>query len=179
MPYATKYTPETREQFAIRIAGGESILAAASALGINRTTAQRWKTEGRNSGLLARQYEKTPKGFLMRAYRNMKSRVDGVQKLKAHLYVGKGLHVSKEDFYAWSEADTAFNRLFSAWVRAGYDQRLTPSIDRIDSNKGYSLSNMRWITHSMNSALAHNASVESRKLKQALYRAAGINHVKA
>jgi hypothetical protein len=35
-----------------------------------------------------RTYEKTPKGFLMRTYRNMQSRVSGVQWRKAHLYAG-------------------------------------------------------------------------------------------
>ena len=35
---------------------------------------------------ICNRYEKTPKGFLMRLYRNMKSRVKGVQQAKHHLY---------------------------------------------------------------------------------------------
>lgn len=89
-------------------------------------------------------YEKTPNGFLMRVYRNMKSRIFGIQKLKQHLYVGKHL-LDKSDFYKWSLDNKNFNELFEIWKTSNYDRRLTPSIDRIDSSKGYELSNMQWI----------------------------------
>src|SRR5437868_1147795 len=46
-------------------------------------------------------YEKTPKGFLMRLYRNMQSRVTGVQKKKYHLYEGKEL-LPRAEFYDWA-----------------------------------------------------------------------------
>jgi hypothetical protein len=43
-------------------------------------------------------YEKTKKGFLMRKYRNMQSRVTGIQKKKAHLY--KDLYLlPREQYY--------------------------------------------------------------------------------
>ena len=97
-----------------------------------------------------RKYEKTKKGFLMRCYRNMKSRVTGVQKIKWHLYKGKPL-LPKDEFYEWSLADPEFNRLFSEWEASGYERRLAPSTDRIDSSAGYFLGNMEWVTHSENS----------------------------
>lgn len=50
-----------------------------------------------NGNEWTKKYERTPRGKLMRIYRNMKSRVEGVQKLKAHLYQGKEL-LSKEEF---------------------------------------------------------------------------------
>lgn len=99
-----------------------------------------------------RKYEKSLKGFIMRTYRNMKSRVEGVQKGKAHLYFGKFL-VNKEDFYLWVESRDDFFILWGQWLESDYDRKLTPSIDRVDSNLGYDLSNMRWITHSENSRL--------------------------
>ena len=97
-------------------------------------------------------YEKTVPGFLMRKYRNMLSRVNGVQKSKHHLYSGKHL-LSKDEFYAWSKVSGEFFTLFDAWEISGYDRKLCPTVDRIDSSKGYFVENMRWITHSENSSL--------------------------
>lgn len=86
----------------------------------------------------------------MRSYRNMKSRVLGIQKLKAHLY--KGLEIlSKETFYSWAKDNAQFLSLHSFWVETGYDKESSPSIDRVDSTKGYTLDNMRWVTKYENS----------------------------
>ena len=97
-------------------------------------------------------YEKTFNGFLMRAYRNMKSRVSGIQIAKFHLYKGKSI-LSKEDFYVWAKSSAELKVLFDAWELNNYDQKLTPSVDRINPTLGYFIENMRWITHSENSRL--------------------------
>jgi hypothetical protein len=96
-----------------------------------------------------KRYEKTLNGFLMRAYRNMKSRIAGIQSKKAHLYAGKSL-MSREDFYAWSQGNEDFLRLFTAWVVSGYERRISPSVDRIDATRGYEIGNIRWVTFSEN-----------------------------
>lgn len=83
----------------------------------------------------------------------MKSRVEGVQKAKFYLYEGKEL-LSKEEFYCWAKSNPAFWSLFSEWTQSGYDQKFTPSVDRIDSSKGYTLANIQWLTHQQNSAKA-------------------------
>lgn len=95
-------------------------------------------------------YEKTVYGFLMRAYRNMKSRVEGVQKQKDHLYKGKEI-LNKEDFYRFSMFDKSFIDLFSNYVLSGYERKLCPSPDRVDSSKGYTIENIEWVTLSENS----------------------------
>lgn len=95
-------------------------------------------------------YEKTISGLLMRMYRNMKSRVSGIQKSKYHLYRGKEL-LKKEEFYSWANNSKEFLDLFTKWKDSKYDRKLTPSVDRIDSSKGYSIPNMEWVTHSENS----------------------------
>jgi|32_taG_2_1085360.scaffolds.fasta_scaffold84018_2 hypothetical protein len=101
-------------------------------------------------------YEKTPNGYLMRKYRNMKSRVNGIQKLKHHLYLGKEL-LSKEEFYEWANSSTEFISLFNNYVNSGYDMKLAPTVDRIDSQRGYTIDNMRWLTHSENSRNGANS----------------------
>jgi len=75
----------------------------------------------------------------------------GVQKTKSHLY--KGLDIlSKEDFINWS-LETNFKDLLLGYEESGYDRKLAPSVDRIDSILGYTIGNIRWITHSENSRL--------------------------
>jgi hypothetical protein len=97
-------------------------------------------------------YEKTINGFLMRLYRNMQSRVTGVQKKKAHLYKGLEL-LDREPFYRWAISNKDFNKLYNMWVLSEYDRKLCPSVNRIDPGRGYELDNMEFITHSENSRL--------------------------
>lgn len=103
-----------------------------------------------------KRYEKTFNGYLMRTYRNMKSRVKGVLKKKAHLYEGLEI-LDKEVFYTWSKSNEDYIKLHKEWTDSGYEARLVPSIDRVDSSKGYVLENMRWITHSENSRLGNES----------------------
>lgn len=101
-------------------------------------------------------YERTKKGKLMRTYRNMQSRVTGVLHKKAHLYEGLPI-LSREAFYAWAQASAEFHRLYDGWVASGYSCGDSPSVDRIDASKGYTLDNMRWLTHRENSSLSSRA----------------------
>jgi hypothetical protein len=102
-----------------------------------------------NNNADVKKYEKTKTGFLMRCYRNMKSRINGVQSKKAHLYAGKNI-LSKEEFYFWSESNQTFHDLFLAWKESGYERRLTPSVDRVDSRYGYLIQNMEWVPFFVN-----------------------------
>jgi hypothetical protein len=110
---------------------------------------QRIKRKG-NGNEITHKYEKTIKGFLMREYRNMESRVTGVQKQKAHLYLGLPL-LDRDQFYSWALCQRPFHVLFAIWEESMYERKLTPTVDRIDSSKGYEIGNMEWVTHSENS----------------------------
>lgn len=113
----------------------------AQRIAINkRLRAYRVRTQ--NAG--TKRYEKTRKGFLVRLYRNMQSRITGVQASKHHLYKGKAL-LSREEFYEWSLTSSEFVRLFTIWEESSYNRRLTPSVDRIDSSEGYEVENMEWV----------------------------------
>lgn len=114
-------------------------------------TAQRINRKLTNNSC-TRKYEKTKHGFLVRCYRNMLSRISGVQKKKAHLYTGKTI-LDKFTFYSWSINSIEFNLLFDNWEKNGYIRKETPSIDRIDSSGSYELGNIRWITFLENSRL--------------------------
>lgn len=103
-----------------------------------------------NGNLATHKYEKTKRGFLMRLYRNMESRVSGVQKQKYHLYSNKSI-LNRELFYEWAESNKTFHDLFRSWEESGYQRKLTPSVDRIDSSLGYFVENMEFVTHSENS----------------------------
>lgn len=108
-----------------------------------------------------KRYEKTPMGYLMRTYRNMKSRVLGIQKKSAKLYKGKEI-MSKLEFYAWASTEHEFFILFDAWTESGHAHRLAPSIDRIDSSLGYIKGNVRWLTQSQNSELGAQSRFASQ-----------------
>ena len=107
-----------------------------------------WRKRTNNSS--TKKYEKTPNGFLMRLYRNMKSRVHGIQKVKHHLYQGKEL-LNKQEFYSWAKDSKDFWKIYNAWVESDYDRKLTPSVDRKNTKIGYVTENMEWVTHSENS----------------------------
>lgn len=104
----------------------------------------------RTGNALTKKYEKTKKGFLMRLYRNMQSRVTGVQKAKFHLYKDKEL-LSREEFYNWAINNENFHILFNDYEQNNYERKLAPSVDRINSSLGYFLDNMEFVTMSENS----------------------------
>lgn len=113
-----------------------------------------------NKNKPTRKYEKTINGFLMRVYRNMESRVTGIQWKKAHIYEGLDL-LPREQFYDWAKNDSTFNLLYVNWKKSGYNRKITPSINRIDSLLGYLYGNIEWITHSENSRLGAVSKYEN------------------
>ena len=51
-----------------------------------------------------------------------------------------------EAFEEWIISQPNFKYLYDQWVVSGYERRLSPSVDRIDDGKGYSLKNIRLVT---------------------------------
>ena len=109
-----------------------------------------------NNNIVTKVYERTLKGKLVRTYRNMLSRVKGVLKNKSHLYEGLEI-LSKEDFYKWSLNNEEYIKLFNNWVDSDYELKVSPSIDRKDTSKGYTINNIRWITFSENCSIANHS----------------------
>lgn len=119
-------------------------------------------SRAKNGNAATKKYEKTKKGFLMRLYRNIQSRVTGVQRAKYHLYSHITDVIGREDFYAWAMSSPEFHSLFASWEKDGYGRRLTPSVDRVDSKGGYAISNMEWVTHSENSRRSSRTRMENK-----------------
>lgn len=118
----------------------------------------------KNNNIVTKKYEKTKNGFIMRMYRNMKSRISGVQKDKAHLYFGKEL-LSKEDFYVIAKSSPVFDTLFNNWKDNNYNRKLSPSVDRINPLLGYTKDNIRFVTHSFNSKnTSRNLKIVNNKI---------------
>lgn len=103
---------------------------------------ERRRLTGNNA---TKKYEKTKKGFLMRAYRNMESRVRGIQRDKCTSHYGQPI-LPRQTFYEWSLNNPDFHDLFEAWEKENYRQAISPSVDRIDPRFGYELWNMQWVT---------------------------------
>jgi hypothetical protein len=85
---------------------------------------------------ITRRYRKTPKGVLTNMYNHMKTRHE--------------VTFSLSEFHHQFLNDRRFKRLFSEWVQANYPKQLKPSLDRIDSHKPYSMSNVQMLTWAEN-----------------------------
>jgi len=126
--------------------------------------AQRAKYKAANKEKLAvrrrevvKLWRRTVDGFLFKIYEGMYNRVKGnTHPSKFHLWKGKPI-LPRETFIEWSKNHPSFLSLFKRWGMSGYDRKLTPSVNRIDSNRGYTLDNIEWITFSQNCALGSQA----------------------
>jgi hypothetical protein len=110
--------------------------------------------------------------FLSNTYRAMKRRTKGNGTKRPDLY--KGLPIMpKEVFLNWAKNHPDFLRLYKQWVSCDFDRKLTPTVNRLKSNKGYTLDNVEWLTNSQNCSLA--GSVRSMKMKKEIYELLGVN----
>jgi len=58
----------------------------------------------------------------------------------------------KEEFMDWCEQNRDdFMEIYSLWKESDFDRKHSPSINRIDDERGYTLDNIEWTTTSENS----------------------------
>lgn len=80
---------------------------------------------------------------------DMKKRVKGKQQNHKGA-IGTSVCDWKE-FWNWCRNNKYnFDKIHEVWEASGFARKYAPSIDRIDNDKGYIPSNMRWITVSKN-----------------------------
>lgn len=116
----------------------------------------------------------TINGFLSKLYSNMHSRVQGKTAHDRGRWKGKSI-MPKDVFLVWAKNHSDFLALYKRYAQAKFDRRLAPSVNRMDSKKGYSLDNIEWVTNSQNCALASVSRRNNNKEKIVIYKMLGIN----
>jgi len=83
-------------------------------------------------------------------YRGIVNRCIGGHKNRT--YHVEGMHYLSWEEYLdwWTENIKDFNHCYSIWVESDYKNKFAPSIDRVDSKKGYTPENMQWLTFTLN-----------------------------
>ena len=71
--------------------------------------------------------------------------------------------ISKQEYYNFSLNDEGYNRLMELWRVNNYNEKLTPSLDRIDKTRGFVEDNLRWVTNSEQSRFNHMPNIDVKK----------------
>jgi len=118
-------------------------------------------------------YKVSTTGFLGNLYRSMRRRVEGRTAHNRGNWAGKPI-LPKDVFVQWAKNHPDFLASYKRWFSNGFDRKLTPSVNRMNSNKGYVLGNMEWMTNSQNSGLS--GEVRKMKNKKAIYDLLGVTN---
>ncbi len=73
---------------------------------------------------------------------------------------------SYKELYLWMMDNDDFHKLYKLWTISRYDQSKTPSCDRLDDYKGYSLSRLQIITWQENRSKGDKDRVSGKNTKQ-------------
>lgn len=92
-------------------------------------------------------YKYSPKWHLLQKYSAMKARVSGY----GHSFYKHLPLLSKDEFLHWAINNKKFLKLFEEYKSMDMKRKYAPSIDRIDTTKGYIVGNLQFITVSENS----------------------------
>lgn len=100
----------------------------------------------------SREQRKTdPKIFLLFTWRNIKLRcASPCKKTINHKYYFGMEYCGKEIFIETFYNNQEFLNLWKQWQNKNFEYKYTPSVDRIDNNKGYLIDNIQFKTHSDN-----------------------------
>ncbi|XAG95312.1 hypothetical protein MIF8_21 [Erwinia phage MIF8] len=103
--------------------------------------------------IITREYYRTPRGLTRKIYNN--------QIMTTHKMGRNKPAYSREELESWMMANGLLV-LHKVWEASSYDKWLSPSIDRIDNTKSYSLDNIRLVTwrENLNAQKAQNKSGE-------------------
>lgn len=83
-------------------------------------------------------YNKTKSGIIKKIYSKQRAN----SRKRGHLMPDYLL----TDLRSWALSQQIFHKLYDEWVSSGYDKALSPSFDRIDDYKPYSLDNINIMT---------------------------------
>ena len=94
-------------------------------------------------------------------YAGMKTRINGNNSHRSSVE-GKAI-LSQSEFLEWcykKENITVFLKLYEDWKKSGYSNKVAPSIDRIDNDKGYTIENLQWMTLSNNTKKGRKETIK-------------------
>lgn len=103
---------------------------------------------------------RTPSGLGKRIY--------GHQKRNSKTRNHPMPNYSRVELIEWMVSQENFNKLYDAWVNSNFDKNLTPSCDRIDDYKPYTLSNITLVTWLENKTKSYHdikSGVNRKRLK--------------
>lgn len=123
---------------------------------------------------VAHESKSTINSYLGKKYTCMRCRVNGIGGHNRGDWKGKAI-LPKDVFMTWARNHPDFLNLYKRYVMNNFDRKLAPSINRIDSNRGYTLDNMEWLTNSQNSGLSGSVHKMNSKQKKAVYSLLGVN----
>ena len=75
---------------------------------------------------------------------------------------------SQDELISWGMSNPKYHSLFDAWKSSGYRKELSPSIDRLDDYKSYSLDNIQIVTWEENNHKGRLWRVEGKNTKNSL-----------
>jgi len=101
---------------------------------------------GETNKQLATKYRRTFKGRLHRMYSSQRA---NAKRRNHHLPT-----YTKQEFFYWAICNDYYD-LYNSWKKQDFLKKATPSADRLDNTKSYTLSNLRLTTWEINDAAAH------------------------
>lgn len=96
---------------------------------------------------IGKEYSRTKEGLLTKIYSG--------QKTNSKVRGNNPPSYSKEVLGKWLFEHPDFEKIYNDWVISGYDSNLTPSIDRLNDNEGYSFDNIQLMTWEENKEKGH------------------------
>jgi hypothetical protein len=100
-------------------------------------------------------YRRTQTGFLNNSYATQKRSCIEREHEKPQY--------TKQELKQWLESNKDFTSIWKRWVESEYKTELKPSIDRLDSNKTYSLDNIQVVTWEENRRLGRIYTTEKQR----------------